>query len=227
MQFLADFAGAVLDDETGELLEYRHLIKRPKYKKDWGFSFGNEIGRLAQGMPGRNTGTNTIFFIHKKEVPDNRWKDVAYSRIVCNVRPHKEEVNRTRLTFGGSNLEVDMDCVTPTANLLTIKFLFNSVISTPGEKFLGLDLKDFYLNTPMDRPEFLKMKLSNFPADVIEHYNLNEKADSKGFIYVRCERGMYGLPHAGIIAHKLLEERLEKHGYTQSGMTPGVRRKSR
>ena len=65
------------------------------------------------------------------------------------------------------------------------------------------------------------MKLSNFPADVIEHYNLDKKADSKGFVYVRCERGMYGLPHAGNIAQKLLKERLEKHGYTQSDMTPG------
>ena len=114
-----------------------------------------------------------------------------------------------------------MDCGTPTANLLTIKLLLNSVVSTPGAKFLGLDLKDFYLNTPMDRPEFLRMKLSNFPEDVIKHYNLNDKADNKGFIYVHCERGMYGLPHAGIIAQKLLKERLEAHGYTQSNMTPG------
>ena len=62
-----------------------------------------------------------------------------------------------------------MDCGTPTANMLTIKLLFNSVISTKGDKFLGLDLKDFYLNTPMDRPDFLQMKLSNFPNDVIQH----------------------------------------------------------
>ena len=93
MQFLANFAGAVLDDETGELLEYRHLIKQPTYKKDWGNFFGNEIGRLAQGMPGRNAGTNTIFFIDKEEIPNDRWKDIAYSQIVCNVRPQKEEVN--------------------------------------------------------------------------------------------------------------------------------------
>ena len=71
-QFILDYAAAVLDEETGELLEYRHLIKNPKYKKDWGYSFGNEIGRLAQGMPGRNKGTNTIHFIHKSEVPPDR-----------------------------------------------------------------------------------------------------------------------------------------------------------
>ena len=38
LQLLADFAAAVINDETGELLEYRHLIQCPKYKKDWGFS---------------------------------------------------------------------------------------------------------------------------------------------------------------------------------------------
>ena len=31
---------------------------------------------------------------------------------------------------------------------------------------------------------------------------------------------MYGLPHAGIIAQKLIEERIEKHGYRQSDKTP-------
>ena len=60
LQFLVDMAAAVLDDETGELLEYRHLVQRPKHRKDWGFSFGNEIGRLAQGMPGRHTETDTM-----------------------------------------------------------------------------------------------------------------------------------------------------------------------
>ena len=75
---MADFAGAVIDDETGELLEYRHLIQRPKYKKDWGYSFGNEIGRLAQRMPGRNEGTATLSFIDKKDIPSERWKDVAH-----------------------------------------------------------------------------------------------------------------------------------------------------
>ena len=61
-----------------------------------------------------------------------------------------------------------INCRTPAANLLTVKLLLNSVISTPGAKFLGLDLKDFYLNIPMDRPEFLRMKSENFAEDVIK-----------------------------------------------------------
>ena len=114
-----------------------------------GYSFGNKIGRLAQVMPGCNTGTDTIFFIQKGDIPNERWKDVSYSRIVCNKHPKKEEFNRTRLTFLGGNLQIDMDCGTPTASLLTINLLLNSIISTSGEKFLVLYLKGLYLNTLM------------------------------------------------------------------------------
>ena len=147
---------AVLDDKSVELLEYRHLIQRPKNRKDWGYSFGDDIGRLAQGMLGRNTGTNTTYFIHKHEIPADRWKDVTSGRIVCNVRPQKEEVFRTRLTVDGSRTNIDMDCGTPTASLFTVKLLLNSVISTDTARFMAIDIKDFYLNTPMERPEFLR-----------------------------------------------------------------------
>ena len=147
---------------------------------------------------------------------------MTYGIIVCNVHPQKEETNRTRLTMGGDKINIPMDCGTPTASLLTVELLLNSIISTPGAKFLGLDLKDFYLNTPMERPEFLRMKIDTFPEDEIEHYKLREKVDANGFLFIRVERGMYGLPHAGIIAQKLLEERLAKHGYRQSDHTPGL-----
>jgi hypothetical protein len=43
LQFLCDFASAVLDDKTSNLLEYRHLLKHPKYKDIWSKSFGMEI----------------------------------------------------------------------------------------------------------------------------------------------------------------------------------------
>ena len=65
---MCDFAGSVLDTETGELLEYHHLIKHPTFKDDCGYLFGNEVGRLAQGTPGRKEGTNTIKFIKKSKM---------------------------------------------------------------------------------------------------------------------------------------------------------------
>ena len=114
-----------------------------------------------------------------------------------------------------------MDLSTPTADLLTVKLLLNSVISTPGARFCTLDIKDFYLNTPMKEPEFLRMKLTHFPEDVIDHYKLKDKVDEKGNLYIRVEKGMYGLPQAGKIANELLEERLKQFEYEQSTVTPG------
>jgi hypothetical protein len=55
----------------------------------------------------------------------------------------------------------------PTANLLTVKLLLDSVISTANVKFMTLDLKDFYLMTPMECYEYFQMKLELFPQDVI------------------------------------------------------------
>jgi hypothetical protein len=62
-------AMAVLNKETGKLLNYCQLLVHPKYRKDWSVSSANEFGRLAQGVGGRITGTNTIFFIHESEIP--------------------------------------------------------------------------------------------------------------------------------------------------------------
>jgi hypothetical protein len=45
------------------------------------------------------------------------------------------------------------DVSTPTADITTAKIVFNSVVSTPNAKFMGLDVKDFYLNTEMERYE--------------------------------------------------------------------------
>ena len=84
-KFCTEMANAVLDGDSGKLLEYRPLMKYPKYKEVWGTSFGNEVGRFAQGMPGRvspKKATNTLFFINESEVPRDRLRDITYGRIV-------------------------------------------------------------------------------------------------------------------------------------------------
>ena len=68
---------AVLDKDTGKLMEYRQLMKNPKYRPLYRNSYAKELGRLAQGMPGLANGTNIIFFIPKKDIPVNRWRDVT------------------------------------------------------------------------------------------------------------------------------------------------------
>ena len=61
-------------------------MKSPKYWEVWGKLSGNEIGQLAQGMPGRVEGTDMMFFIKKEEVPQDRFKDVTYGKFVVDYQ---------------------------------------------------------------------------------------------------------------------------------------------
>ena len=65
----------------------------------------------------------------------------------------------------------------------------------------------------MAQYEYMQLRLSDMPNDVIAQYKLNKIATPEGFIYCKIQKGMYGLPQAGIIAQQLLEKRLEKDGY--------------
>ena len=172
-------------------------------------------------MPGRVNGINTLFLIDEEKIPRDRRNDVTYGRVVCDVREENTEKNHTRLTVGGYRINYPGDVSTPTACLLKLKLLVNSVISTEGSEFMTIDINFYYLNTPLARYEYLRLKLSNLPDDVIEEYNLKEKTTNDGFVYVEVRKGMCGLLQTGLLEHILLEERLKKHGYEQSKITPG------
>jgi len=144
-----------------------------------------------------------------------------YSKFVCDVRPTKAKQNRTILTVGGDRINYPDDCGTPTADMLLVKLLLNSVISTRGAKFMTADIKNFYLNTPLTRHEYVRLKLSDIPEEVIQEYRLQEKANADGSVYIEIRKGMYGLPQVGLLAQQLLEKRLETHGYKQSKIIPG------
>ena len=213
---------AVLDRRTGRLLKYRQLLNHPDYRHDWTRSSANEFGRLANGVGGRIKGTNTIEFVTLHSIPRERRRDVTYGQFVCTVRPEKAEPNRTRLVVGGDRINYPGEVGTPTAEMLVAKLLFNSTISTKGARFMTMDISNFYLMTPLDRPEYIRMKMNDIPDEIIDEYKLRDKADRNDCVYLKAIRGMYGLPHGGLIANQLLEKRLNKHGYFQSKLVPGL-----
>jgi hypothetical protein len=138
---------------------------------------------------------------------------------VYEDRPQKKEVNRTRLMLGGNLIDYPEDVSTHTAEMDTIKILLNSVVSTPEAKFCGLDITNFYLDTPLDRYE---IPINLVPSESIEEYQVQDKITEDGFIYAEIRKGMYGLPQAGILANKLLKKRLGPHGYHKCMHTPGL-----
>jgi len=121
---------------------------------------------------------------------------------------------------GGDRINYLGDVTTPTADMLVAKILFNSVISTPDARFMTMDISNFYLNTPLKRPEYIRMRITDIPNEIIQEYNLRNLLEPDNCIYIKIVLGMYGLPHAGLIANQLLEQRLNKHGYRQSTLVP-------
>ena len=50
---------------------------------------------------------------------------------------------------------------------------------------MTIDIKDFYLMTPMDRKEYVWIKMDLFPEDVIDEYNLRSQVDDKGYVFCK------------------------------------------
>ena len=87
---------------------------------------------------------------------------------------------------------------------------------------MTIDISNFYLMTPLPRPEYIRMKLSDIPQEIIDEYKLQSIAAPDGTLYIVATKGMYGLPQAGLLANELLEKRLNKNGYHQSKLVPGL-----
>jgi hypothetical protein len=213
---------AVLDPATGNLLEYRDLLKTTDRDR-WYDGCSKEFARLAQGRSKDDTKpTNTIFFIHPKDLPPN--KRPTYLRICANYRPQKANPYRVRFTVGGNLINYKGPTYTPTADITTAKLLFNSVLSTPRAKFFTVDLSNFYLITPFQNPseyEYMYIPAWCIPPDIMEEYNLRKKV-SNGRVLVQIRTGMYGLPQAGRMAYLKLKRHLAADGYLPTGQTPGL-----
>jgi hypothetical protein len=206
-----EMAIAVICPQTGKSLKHQELITNLRHKLKWMRSTANEINRLYN--------TNTIRFIRRSNIPKGR--EVTYGSFVVDIKDHKEERERTRLTIGGHQIEYPGDKSTQTAGLTTAKILINSVISTPNAKFLVIDIKNFYSNTPLGRFEYMVINLASLPQETIKKYDLNELAQD-GKVYIEIHKGMYGLPQAGILANELLQRNIAQDGYRPTTHTRGL-----
>ena len=99
--------------------------------------------------------------------------------------------------------------------------LWNSVLSTPGAKYFTMDISNFYLGTPLDRPDFIHLPIKVIPQEIIDQYKLNDMLIN-GWVYVRIECGMYGITVAGRTANDLLVKRMRSYGYHPCQFTSGL-----
>jgi len=67
----------------------------------------------------------------------------------------------------------------------------------------------------------MQMKLKDLPQEFVDMYNRTKIVEINGNGYIKIQKGLYGLPQAGILAQQQLDQRLNEHGYQQSPLTPG------
>ncbi len=190
--------------------------------------YANKLGRLCQGISSgespsakRVASTNTFFCIGYHDIPVHKRKEICHTMVVCEVRLEKNDPNCTRITIGGNRICYPGDVGTNSALLELLRLLLNSVLSRTGSHFSSIDLKNFYLDTPMPNQKYVCIKISDIPDEFINKYKLTGQ-DRDGWIYFKIRQGCYGLPQAGILANNLLRSCLEAEDFYEVASTPGL-----
>lgn len=99
--------------------------------------------------------------------------------------------------------------------MIETKLLFNSVISDEdkGARFCSMDLKDMFLHTPVDCPEYMRVPFKYFPEYIRQKYDLYNLLHSDNCIYIKIKKGMYSLKQVTILVYNNLSKLLINAGY--------------
>jgi hypothetical protein len=188
---------SVLHPASGNEIKYKDKMKHPTLGPKYKTGFGNELGRICQGIRDIQ-GTITCLFFELTNIPKD--PKITYGKLVCDYKPNKTEKERVILTVGGDRLDYTSEVVTSPADITTLKILINITLSTKDAKMMMLmDIKNYYLGTPLPRYEYTHLHLSIIPDEIIAKYNLQAISVS-GWVYLEIRKGMYGLKQAGILA---------------------------
>ena len=162
------------------------FLQRENEEK-WGPSLSNELGRLAQGIRDMKC-NNALTFVEKQENSTQQKSGICkYGMRLPSVRRRKY---RIRLTIGGEVLYYDNN-----ASLLETKLLLNIVILDVdiGARFMTADLKDFFMQSFLEEPVYIRIHGKYFFKDIQQKYNIDKITSEEGYVYCKILRGMYGL----------------------------------
>ena len=115
---------------------------------------------------------------------------MTYANFICDYRPLKSEPYRFHLIVGGDKLDCEYNPGSPVASLLEKNLTLNSTISdaSKGARFLSADLKDHFLDYPMQENKFMRIHNQYFLDDIRNEYNINKLVDQDGYVYVRIKK---------------------------------------
>jgi hypothetical protein len=100
-------------------------------------------------------------------IPKDR--TITYAWNVIDHHPQREDPNRVCITVGGNLIGYPFELIMQTANMVSSKILWNSVISTKDACFAGADIINMYLETPLDSYEYMKMPIALLPTPLDQY----------------------------------------------------------
>ena len=161
---LCAFAGSVLNiDESGNPLTYSSAMSGPN-REHWQQAEFEELVRLVE--------TKTLRAIHPHDQPSDRVGDTTYySPQVKEKMKDGVKMYRIRGTAGGDRINYPGEVSARTAELTVVKVLLNATVSENAH-FATADIKDFYLGTPLERPEYIRLPIKFLPSKFLDLYSL-------------------------------------------------------
>ena len=78
------------------------------------------------------------------------------------------------MTAGGNCLDYPDDTISPTVSIIDANIHFNSTISYAKRRarYMTLDIKNYYLGSPMHNKQFLRIHQSMIPQEIMDKYDL-------------------------------------------------------
>jgi hypothetical protein len=153
-------------DNKGNPLTMRTAMAGPN-KDNWVQADEEEFERFFKKQ--------TIMPIQPHEVPRERRRDITYmsKQTKEKVDLNNEKTYRVRGTLGGDKTNYTGVTTANCADFIVVKVLLNAAISDPDSNWASIDIKDFYLQSQMDRPEYMRVPWNQIPTKIQQNFHLN------------------------------------------------------
>ena len=134
--------------------------------------------------------SNTMKPLHIHEQPMHRRKDTSYYNPQIKEKEDAtgNRTYRVRGTIGGDRINYPGETSANTAAMPVVKILLQSVVSDDSN-WMTLDIKDYYLNTPLSRPEYIRIQRKLIPPATLAAHK-SERFMSNNSILFKINKGM-------------------------------------
>ena len=109
----------------------------------------------------RIKGTGTFKVIRINNIPFDKQNDICHTRVVCEYLPDKDDPNRMHIKIAGGLILIHFDLSITTGSLELVNLMINSVLYLPNALFADFDIQNVYLDTTMENPEYVRVKLED------------------------------------------------------------------